>query len=91
MLRSRIAIFDLQCDADRLVQDHGGMDSLRADLRDDPTACLLYDNRVETIGSTDESGSDGLAKAAWLFNTFASTIHTSGTGAQAAGLQVAIW
>jgi hypothetical protein len=52
---------------------------------------VLRDFQTVTVSSTDESGSDGLAKAAWLFNTFASTIHTSGTGAEAAGLQVAIW
>lgn len=34
---------------------------------------------------------DGGGKAAWLLNTFAPVIHTSGTGLQAAALQVAIW
>lgn len=34
---------------------------------------------------------DGGAKAAWLVNTYAPTIHASGTGIQAAALQVAIW
>ncbi len=34
---------------------------------------------------------DGGAKAAWLFNTYASGIHASGTATQAAALQVAIW
>lgn len=29
--------------------------------------------------------------AAWLLNTYASTIHSSGTGTDAAALQVAIW
>ena len=51
---------------------------------------VLRDPQTVTVQSTDE-GSAALAKAAWLFNTFATTIHTSGTGAQAAGLQVAIW
>ncbi len=31
------------------------------------------------------------ARAAWLFNTYADTIHSVGTAAQAAGLQLAIW
>jgi hypothetical protein len=30
-------------------------------------------------------------KAAWLINTYASTIHETGTGIEAAALQVAIW
>jgi hypothetical protein len=31
------------------------------------------------------------AKVAWLFNTYAATIHSVGTGIQAAALQIAIW
>jgi hypothetical protein len=31
------------------------------------------------------------ARAAWLFNTYSDTIHSVGTAAQAAGLQLAIW
>jgi hypothetical protein len=34
---------------------------------------------------------DGGAKAAWLLNTYASGIHDSGDGIQAAALQTAIW
>jgi hypothetical protein len=34
---------------------------------------------------------DGGAKAAWLLNTYAAAIHGSGTGIEAAALQVAIW
>jgi hypothetical protein len=34
---------------------------------------------------------DGGAKAAWLLNTYAAGIHTSGDGIAAAALQVAIW
>ena len=34
---------------------------------------------------------DGGAKAAWLLNTYAPDIHTSGNGIQSAALQVAIW
>jgi hypothetical protein len=34
---------------------------------------------------------DGGAKAAWLLNTYAPDIHTSGNGIDAAALQVAIW
>lgn len=48
-----------------------------------------------TIGSTNlltVSGVPGAGgKAAWLFNTYAPTVHASGTGADAAALQVAIW
>jgi len=34
---------------------------------------------------------DGGAKAAWLLNTYAPDIHTSGSAVEAAALQVAIW
>jgi hypothetical protein len=45
-----------------------------------------------TIRSTDDPlASPTLTKAAWLFDTFATSIHTSGTAAMAAGLQLAIW
>lgn len=40
-----------------------------------------------TVQTVAEAGE----KAAWLFNTYAGLIHTSGTGPQAAALQVAIW
>ncbi len=33
----------------------------------------------------------GAQKAAWLFNTYAATVHATGTTAMAAGLQLAIW
>lgn len=51
-----------------------------------------------TIGAADSLGLSGAPyvadagdKAAWLFNTYATTIHQSGTAIQAAALQVAIW
>jgi hypothetical protein len=34
---------------------------------------------------------NGAAKAAWLLNTYAETIHAAGSGLEAAALQVAIW
>lgn len=64
---------------------------------------LLHDEtnpQNVSIISTDDMGlltagvtlsSFGAQKAAWLFNTYASTIHASGTNAMGAGLQLAIW
>jgi len=50
------------------------------------------DPQSVTIRSTDDPlASPTLTKAAWLFDTFATSIHTSGTAAMAAGLQLAIW
>lgn len=58
----------------------------------------LYVQQV-TVGTTNDltsqtdqqttAGAGG--RAAWLFNTYADTIRTSGTNDQAAGLQLAIW
>lgn len=43
---------------------------------------------MDNLTATDvEAG----AKAAWLFDTFAPAIHGSGTGSDAAALQIAIW
>jgi len=52
-----------------------------------------------TVRSTDEmtpatspySAAGAGGKIAWLVNTYAATIHVSGTNEQAAGLQLAIW
>lgn len=59
------------------------------------------DPQTVSIISTDDMSSAtagatlspfGAQKAAWLFNTYAATVHgASGTGAMAAGLQLAIW
>jgi hypothetical protein len=50
------------------------------------------DPQTVTIRSTtDPLAPATLTKAAWLFDSFAESIHTSGTGAMAAGLQLAIW
>jgi PEP-CTERM motif len=53
----------------------------------------LADPQTKTVGWSD-GFTNGVvnsgAKAAWLFNTFAGTIHASGTRVQAAALQVAI-
>jgi hypothetical protein len=58
---------------------------------------LTYEQDV-TVGSTDQLTSttipyvaDAGAKAAWLFNTYATGIHDAGNNDQAAGLQLAIW
>lgn len=52
-----------------------------------------------TVRSTDDmtpatspySAAGAGAKIAWLVNTYAASIHSSGTNEQAAGLQLAIW
>jgi PEP-CTERM motif len=52
-----------------------------------------------TVRSTDDmtpatspySAAGAGAKIAWLVNTYAASIHSSGTNEQAAGLQIAIW
>jgi PEP-CTERM motif len=49
------------------------------------------DGQSVTIRSTSDALSPTLTNAAWLFDTFAASIHTSGTAAMAAGLQLAIW
>jgi len=57
-------------------------------------ANYLQDPQTVTIGTSEgftNGVANGGAKAAWLFNTYATAIHNTGTGAQAAALQVAIW
>jgi hypothetical protein len=52
------------------------------------------DPQSVTVSSTDAMviPNNGAQKAAWLFNTYATTVHgASGTGAMGAGLQLAIW
>jgi PEP-CTERM motif len=53
------------------------------------------DPQSVTLRSTDEmttATANGAQKAAWLFNSYAALIHgVGGTGAMAAGLQLAIW
>jgi hypothetical protein len=60
----------------------------------DPNHYLL-DLQDVTLSSSDFLTSAGVAeagdKAAWLVNTYAPSIHQSGSGADAAALQVAIW
>jgi hypothetical protein len=54
----------------------------------------LRDPQYVTVRTTDlfTSGSANAgAKVSWLFNSYASTIHASGTNTQAAALQLAIW
>ena len=58
---------------------------------------FVVDPETVALKSTDlltSSGpyvNDAGAKAAWLFNTYAPTIHTSGSDFDAAALQIAIW
>jgi hypothetical protein len=55
--------------------------------------------QVVEVKSTDGLQTDGMVspasdaahKAAWLFNSFNGAAHDAATGAQAAGLQLAIW
>ncbi len=54
----------------------------------------LRDPQYVTVRSTDSftaGSANAGAKVSWLFNSFASTIRTSGTNIQAAALQLAIW
>jgi hypothetical protein len=55
----------------------------------------LFDPQQVTLSTTDSMTVPGVTdaggKAAWLINTYGSSIHQSGTGADAAALQVAIW
>jgi hypothetical protein len=53
----------------------------------------LVDPQEVTIRAASDliQAPDGGAKAAWLLNAFAPGIHATGTGIQAAALQVAIW
>jgi hypothetical protein len=44
-----------------------------------------------TPTTTPYSAAGAGGKIAWLINSYAATIHSSGTNEQAAGLQVAIW
>jgi hypothetical protein len=46
---------------------------------------------VEPSSALNPGVPDGGGKAAWLVNAFAGWVHTSGTGQDAAALQVAIW
>jgi PEP-CTERM motif-containing protein/fibronectin-binding protein len=46
---------------------------------------------VRTTDAFTAGSANAGAKVSWLFNSFANTIHTSGTNIQAAALQLAIW
>ena len=60
----------------------------------DPNSYLV-DPQSVTVSTTDFMTTAGVTdpggKAAWLFNTYAPSIHQSGNGTDAAALQVAIW
>lgn len=55
-------------------------------LLDSQNVTLSTSDFMRVGGVTDAGG-----KAAWLLNTYAPTIHQSGSGSDAAALQVAIW
>ena len=55
-------------------------------LLDPQDVTLLSSDFMTAAGVTDAGG-----KAAWLINTYAPSIHQSGSDADAAALQVAIW
>ncbi len=64
------------------------------DILDDVTGtqAMTVDstNNLTPLTAPDVTPDAG-AKAAWLFNTYAATIDATGTNAEAAGLQIAIW
>ncbi len=54
----------------------------------------LHDPQTVSVSSTNNMvlPNHGAQKAAWLFNTYASSVHgAAGTSAMGAGLQLAIW
>ena len=54
----------------------------------------LRDPQYVTVRTTDSftaGSANAGAKVSWLFNTYASVIHATGTNTQAAALQLAIW
>ena len=53
----------------------------------DPQDVTLSTSDFMTVAGVTDAG----GKAAWLINTYAALIHQSGSGADAAALQVAIW
>jgi hypothetical protein len=53
----------------------------------DPQTVTIKSTSLLTVPGVPDAG----AKAAWLFNTYAPTINTSGSSIDAAALQVAIW
>jgi len=53
----------------------------------DPQTVAIKSTDLLTVSGVPDAG----GKAAWLFNTYAPTIHATGTGTDAAALQVAIW
>jgi len=55
-------------------------------LTSSQTVTLRSSDALETPGVTDAG-----EKAAWLVNTWAPVVHATGTNADAAGLQVAVW
>ena len=54
VLRAGIPVLDLQRNANPAIENHRGMNSFRAYLRDDPPARLLEHHRIEAVRSPDE-------------------------------------
>ena len=56
---------------------------------------VLWDPETVAVGSTDFLTVSGVpnagGKAAWLFNTYAASVHASGNATYGAALQIAIW
>ncbi len=57
----------------------------------DPESVTVRAMSELTPQTSPSTAQDGGERAAWLFDTYAAGIHASGTGNQAAGLQIAIW
>ena len=66
------------------------VDALNA-LRDPQTVVVDTTENLALSNGNRPASTDAGDKVAWLFNTYAGVVHASGSGAAAAGLQVAIW
>lgn len=57
----------------------------------DPETVTVRPLAELTPATSPQTLTGGGALASWLFDTYAAAIHATGTGEQAAGLQLAIW
>ena len=58
----------------------------------DPETVTVNQNGTSSLNSASGiTGTNAGEKASWLFNSYAATIHSTGTNYDAAALQVAIW
>ena len=60
-------------------------------LRDPQTVSIDTTENLALSGGNRPAATNAGARVAWLFNTFAESVHASGSGIAAAALQVAIW